>query len=99
MKVTTTDGHTLLFFRNGDPDHVFVAGTDESLDCFIDGVILAGTETVDGPENASERSTGLIPYSATASALEVPSWASDRVLRVSAGTVAIWLTFESLNYL
>lgn len=96
MQVTTTDGCTLLFFRKpGDP-HTYVAGTNASLSCFTDTVVLAGTESsVSDPE----RSTGVVPQSAIANALEVPSWASDVVLRVAPGTVALWLTFESLNYL
>lgn len=80
MRVTTTDGYTLRFDWAGE-GQTMVYGSPKALECFTDGLTLAGTETV------SDRPTGVTP---------VP--VGDEVaLRVSAGTVAVWLTFEVLN--
>ena len=98
MRVTTTDGYELLFVQE-KPDAVLVYGSDAAVDCFTNGVTLAGTEVVDGPEPGSERSTGVSPQPAPVLPSEAPPEAAHTALRVTAGTVALWLTFETLNML
>lgn len=86
MQVVTTDGYTMTFEADGD--YVLVSGDQESLDCFTDGVVLAGTASL--PD--SERPSGVLPHSD-------PDRPSETILRVSAGTVALWLEQEVLNFL
>lgn len=99
MRVTTTDGHELLFVQE-KPGMVLVYGSETALECFTNGVTLAGTEVVDGPENDSERSTGLIPHPVATMPPEAPSEAVEGMsLKATPGTVALWLDFEAQNFL
>lgn len=98
MQVTTSDGHTLTFLQK-NRETVTIYGSEAALDCFTDGVVLAGSEALDGSENDSERSSGVIPHLRSDKPVEVPSDVSDVVLETTPGTVALWLSFEALNFL
>lgn len=90
MKVTTSDGHTLIFLRDPEEhEYVLVSGDEEALEVFIDTVTLAGAaEVASGDET---RSTGVEPLIISLEPLE-------RNLRVHEGTLALFLQFELLNY-
>lgn len=84
MKITTED-YELELSRVG-PETVEVSGSSESLECFKAGVQLAGASR--GPEGSSK--------------VEVVRESGEGLngaLRASEGTVALWLSFEVLNYL
>ena len=98
MQVTTADGHTLTFLQK-NRETVTVYGSKAALDCFTNGVVLAGSETLDGSEEGSERSAGVVTHLCSDRPVEVPSDVSDEVLETTPGTVALWLSFEALNYL
>lgn len=84
MRVTTED-YELDLSRVG-PETVEVSGSRESLECFKAGVQLAGASR--GPEGANR-----------VEVVREPNGVLKGVLRASEGTVALWLSFEALNYL
>lgn len=88
MRVTTDD-YELGLLRVSATE-VEVSGSRESLECFTAGVALAGASR--GPTGASKVEVVREPIEG----LEGPE---NGILRVTEGTVALWLSFESLNYL
>lgn len=89
MKVTTDD-YELDFVRIEAGGMVEVSGNAESLECFTAGVQLAG---------ASEDRHGPSRVEVVRESVEGPQGPENGILRVTDGTLALWLSFEALNYL
>lgn len=86
MKVSTGD-YSLVFNRLGDL--VEITGSPESLECFRQTVELAG---------AAEGLAGARTGSGRREYLERPNGPENRI-QADEGTVALFLSFEALNYL
>ncbi len=84
MKITTDDYELELLKVDGEM--VEVVGDVESLECFKAGVELAGASR--GPEGASK-----------VEVVREPDGELKGSLRATEGTVALWLSFECLNFL
>lgn len=84
MRVTTDD-YDIELERVG-AEAVEIRGIRESLDCFRAGVELAGASR--GAEGVNE-----------VEVVRESTGAEIGALRASEGTVALWLSFEALNYL
>lgn len=88
MRVTTTDGIEVFLLRESETS-ILIYGTSEALECVTDGLILSGTE----------HATGVVPHTVDVLPSDAPSGSVGMALRVSPGTVAVWLSFEALNML
>lgn len=88
MRVTTEDYE--LVFERVDAETVEVSGSRESLECFTAGVELAG---------ASRGSEGASRVEVVRESVGELGGSQNGLYRVTDGTVALWLSFEALNYL
>lgn len=89
MRILTSDDYEYELTKRDD-GFVVVESTPEGLEVLLDTITLAGTATA--LVRGEERSSGV-------QVLYDEDRPSDRRVAVQPGTVAMWLSFEVLNYL